>query len=201
MTLNEDKLMELEKAVQAQLDAVDYTKKGCFGSLLYSEADDYCVGCADNVACKAAMLKSEDKLIAEFDEAAKAAEAVAVDKELADEVLNPKPVEKPVELTVEPSDAEYVPGGNDRLRERKAEVDGVTVKIKSKIKVDWNAVVAEVMGKKPESYSDMAAVVKGFVHKDYASSAYNWTGKLIDGLTNQGAISYNPKEKVIAWHV
>ena len=218
LSLNEEKLAELERAVTEALGAVDYEKKGCFGTLL-SDNGDYCLGCADRIPCKAAMEANEGALIAEVNEAAVEAEVAEVDAKLAEaEELEAKAKAEAAEAELletekakvhdeimakvnsEPVESgEYVYGGNDRMRVRGAEVNGFEFKIKSKIKVDWNAVVSEVFGKKPTSFKQMAAIVKGYVDKGYSASAYGWTNKLIQRLAAQGVIEYNADAKLIAW--
>jgi hypothetical protein len=200
MTLNEEKLAELQKAVAAELNTVDYEKKGCFGTLLCNENDDYCRGCADRIPCKAAMEATEGALIAEIDKAAEKAEATEVDAKLAEtmEIENQEKAE--VKASPEPAETcEYVQGGNDKMRVRGAEVNGFEFKIKSKIKVDWNTAVSEVFGKKPTSFRQIAAIVRGYVDKGYSASAYGWTNKLIQRLAAQGVIEYNADAKLIAW--
>ena len=215
LSLNEEKLAELERAVTEALGAVDYEKKGCFGTLL-SDNGDYCLGCADRIPCKAAMEANEGALIAKINEAAVEAEVAEVDAKLAEaEELEAKAkveaelleTEKAkvhddimAKVNSEPVESgEYVYGGNDKMRVRGAEVEGFEFKIKSKIAVDWNAVVSEVFGKKPTSFKQMAAIVKGYVDKGYSASAYNWTNKLIQRLAAQGVIEYNADAKLIAW--
>ena len=208
-SLNEKKLAELEQSVKDALGVVDYEKKGCFGTLLCGNGSgDYCADCADRIPCNAAMESSEDTLIEEVNEAADVAAVAEVDAKLAEAVEleekakaeAAKPAEKAEEVVSEPADpTDYVQGGNDKMRLRGAEVDGFEFKIKSKIKVDWNAVVSDVFGKKPTSFKQMAAIVKAYVHKDYSASAYGWTNKLIDRLAKQGVIEYKADAKLIAW--
>jgi hypothetical protein len=178
MTLNEQKLNDLEKMVESELAKVDYSKKGCFGTLLVSRGDDYCKACDDFAVCEATMKENEAKLIADINVDAEKAEAKEVDTQLKEVLENPEP-EKPAE------------------KPKSIEAEGL--KIKTKIPVDWDSIVNEIVSIKPESFKETAKIVRAGVAKEYTASAYGWTNKLIAGLAKQGAIEYDTDSRAISW--
>ena len=183
-SLNEQKMAELERMVNEELAKVDYSKKGCFGTLLATTDDDYCKGCADKAACNAALEANQDVLITEINEAAEVAEAEAVDGELK-EMLKPEP--KP-----EPKKADKPVSG-------KVTTHKGPVKIKTKIEVPWDAVITEVLETMPDTFKGVAAIVRCAVDKKYTASAYSWANKLIAGLEVNGKIEYDAEARTILW--
>ena len=179
-SLNEQKMAELESMVNAELARIDYSKKGCFGTLLLTMDDEICGACADMPQCQEKVEANQDALIAEVNEAAEVAEAEVVDGELK-EMLKPEPKKA------------------EAPKKSRVTMHKAAVKIKTKIDVPWDAVVTEVIETMPDTFKGVAAIVRGAVDKKYTASAYNWTGKLIAGLEANGKLEYNKEAKTILW--
>lgn len=185
--LNLNTMAELEKDIEATLAAKIEAGRGCFGTILFNANDDVTCGACDLfAACEEAHASNRLTVLKGAELELEAEEAKLAAPEPA-----PEPVAEP-ETVVEP---EPVPEPAD------IDVSALTVKTfkTRKIDFDWNTAIHAILAKRPTLYKDAAAIVRGMLHADFASSAYNYCNKILTGMANTGAIEWAPKGKTITW--
>ena len=187
-TASELKLSQLEKEVEANLAKIDLSKPGCFGTLVRKIDDSECKECAEYKKCNETMKASDAEQMVDIN---KELEVIGVKYEIDTELTAIKEAEAKAKAEAEEkarketNEAEAKAKAKPEKKVEMTDLRKAPLKMKTRIDVDWDGIILEILNKRPTKYSGVAKVVRGKLDKKYTASAYNYTNKILDGLRKQ----------------
>jgi hypothetical protein len=228
--INEQKLFELEQAIEAEWQVADLGKKGCFGKLVRLADNEICQACKDADACEKELLDSGKEQIAD---AENEIETIVSDNQLDGELIklakakpnkaeiDASPILKQiydaadkVKASLKP-EAKPVPKAEPKTQsepeqkiavEVPSEIAGIDLSDlgkRSKVAFDFNWAKDMILTEQPADFKRVRKICLELIDDVYlyGSTAYRNANKIMAELQKLGVLTWNAETKKIEYNI